>query len=290
MRYFQHTLVSVHQTSNEKRYQNVFIKTSSPRYQELWDGRIRWKESGYSSWTRTANVFFKGTSFEDHLNVTHNPLYHLTQLNKAIQKNDKIKVKPVLRSRNELLLRSAAFSTIFEKTFKSAKKTETGELIFDKNLIQNFSTDLKKVDSKVLEQAQQDYKEEKLRQTYQKLQADYILRYADINFLKKEFVFTKLKYSRCPQYDSVSGGFAALFAGFIGFLISEKFGIELVDSGDFYIVLMYALFLSFTVKSLVTNCSGVYTPSLSISPLHNIRFIKEVVLTASRSILTKLGK
>lgn len=65
----------------------------------------------------------------------------------------------------------------------------------------------------------------------------------DINFLKKDFLYTKLKYSRCPQYDIVSGGLAALLAGFIGFLISEKFGIELVDSGDFYITWMYGAFL-----------------------------------------------
>jgi hypothetical protein len=66
----------------------------------------------------------------------------------------------------------------------------------------------------------------------------------DINFIKKERLYTKLKYSRSPAYDIVSGGSAALLAGFIGFLISEKFGIELVDSGDFYIVFMYAIFLA----------------------------------------------
>lgn len=69
----------------------------------------------------------------------------------------------------------------------------------------------------------------------------------DINFLKKDFLYTKLKYSRCPQYDIVSGGLAALLAGFIGFLISEKFGIELVDSGDFYIAWMYGAFLSMAI-------------------------------------------
>jgi len=65
----------------------------------------------------------------------------------------------------------------------------------------------------------------------------------NINFIKKEKIYTKLKYSRVPQYDIVSGGSAALFAGFLGFLISEKFGIELVDSGDFYYLLMYVIFL-----------------------------------------------
>jgi hypothetical protein len=46
----------------------------------------------------------------------------------------------------------------------------------------------------------------------------------------------------------VSGGIAALFAGFLGFLITEKFGLELLDSGDFYIAFMYAVFICFSVR------------------------------------------
>ena len=67
----------------------------------------------------------------------------------------------------------------------------------------------------------------------------------DINFLRKERIYTKLKYSRTPQYDIVSGGAAALFAAFLGFLFSEKFGFELADSGDFYFLFMYLVFLFF---------------------------------------------
>jgi hypothetical protein len=37
----------------------------------------------------------------------------------------------------------------------------------------------------------------------------------------------------------------------IGFLISEKFGIELVDSGDFYTALMYGIFIVFSVRPLM---------------------------------------
>jgi hypothetical protein len=61
-------------------------------------------------------------------------------------------------------------------------------------------------------------------------------------------MYTKLKYSRVPQYDIVSGGAAALLAGFLGFLISEKFGFELVDSGDFYFLFMYLVFLFFSLR------------------------------------------
>jgi hypothetical protein len=70
----------------------------------------------------------------------------------------------------------------------------------------------------------------------------------NINFLKKERIYTKLKYSRVPQYDIVSGGAAALFAGFLGFLICEKFGFELVDSGDFYFFFMYLVLFFFSLR------------------------------------------
>lgn len=70
----------------------------------------------------------------------------------------------------------------------------------------------------------------------------------DINFLRKERIYTKLKYSRVPQYDIVSGGAALLFGGFLGFLICEKFGFELIDSGDFYFLFMYVVFLCFACR------------------------------------------
>jgi hypothetical protein len=73
----------------------------------------------------------------------------------------------------------------------------------------------------------------------------------NINFLRTERLYTKLKYSRSPAYDIVSGGAAALLAGFIGFLISEKFGYELVDSGDFYYAFMYAVFAVFSIRPLL---------------------------------------
>jgi hypothetical protein len=83
----------------------------------------------------------------------------------------------------------------------------------------------------------------------------------NINFLRKERLYTKLKYSRSPAYDIVSGGAAAIFAGFIGFLISEKFGFELADSGDFYYLFMYLVFIAFFSRPLVTTLdidNGVY--------------------------------
>ena len=73
----------------------------------------------------------------------------------------------------------------------------------------------------------------------------------NLNFIRKERLYTKLKYSRSPAYDLVSGGAAALLAGFIGFLVSEKFGYELGDSGDFYFLFMYIVILAFSVKPIL---------------------------------------
>jgi hypothetical protein len=75
----------------------------------------------------------------------------------------------------------------------------------------------------------------------------------NFNFLRKERLYTKLKYSRSPAYDIVSGGAAAILAGFVGFLISEKFGFELVDSGDFYYLFIYIVFICFSVRPLLTT-------------------------------------
>ena len=100
----------------------------------------------------------------------------------------------------------------------------------------------------------------------------------DINFLRKEKIYTKLKYSRCPQYDIVSGGFAAILAGFIGFLISEKFGIELVDSGDFYIAFMYGVFASFSLRPLIRIYSKDDTPYTPVSLRYALTFFRDLIL------------
>ena len=88
----------------------------------------------------------------------------------------------------------------------------------------------------------------------------------NVNFLRKERLYTKLKYSRSPAFDIVSGGAAALLAAFIGFLISEKFGYELVDSGDFYFLFMYLVFLSFSIRPLliVSDASKGFWHTLSL--------------------------
>jgi hypothetical protein len=91
-------------------------------------------------------------------------------------------------------------------------------------------------------------------------------------------MYTKLKYSRCPQYDIVSGGFAAILAGFVGFLISEKFGIELVDSGDFYNAFMYGVFGAFSLRPLIRVYSADHTPYSPVSLRYLLLFVRDLTV------------
>lgn len=111
----------------------------------------------------------------------------------------------------------------------------------------------------------------------------------DINFLRKEKIYTKLKYSRVPQYDIVSGGVAALFAGFLGFLICEKFGFELLDSGDFYVLFMYIVFLCFFSKLILNICTLRNTNWSVLSPKWFFSFYKNVI-TVLITFLVKFFK
>ena len=77
-----------------------------------------------------------------------------------------------------------------------------------------------------------------------------------IFLFKQEVFYTKLKYSRVPQFDTSSGAAASFTSGFYGFLVCEKFGFELVDSGDFLFVVIY-LFLMVLLVSMVLAMSNV---------------------------------
>lgn len=108
--------------------------------------------------------------------------------------------------------------------------------------------------------------------------ADTLKNLVNINFLRKERLYTKLKYSRSPAYDIVSGGAAALLAGFLGFLVSEKYGFELVDSGDFYYLFMYLVFLGFSIRPLLTTIDyndsfkNIFSPKLFLNFYLNLLY------------------
>lgn len=102
------------------------------------------------------------------------------------------------------------------------------------------------------------------------------------SFLRKEKLYTKLKYSRSPAYDTVSGGAAALLAGFIGFLISEKYGFELVDSGDFYYLFMYCTIFIFSIRPLLPTLQWDTTFGTTFSPKAVLSFFKTFFIIIKR--------
>jgi len=88
----------------------------------------------------------------------------------------------------------------------------------------------------------------------------------------------------------VSGGFAALLAGFVGFLISEKFGIELVDSGDFYNAFMYGVFMAFSIRPLVRIYSKDNTPYNPLSLKYLILFLHDLTKLILNTFLNLFKK
>ncbi len=87
---------------------------------------------------------------------------------------------------------------------------------------------------------------------YNTLEKNFIL-----FLMKKEFLYTKLKYSRVPQVDIASGASAGLLAGLLGFIVTEKFGFELLDSGDFYTLLMYLGILILVLRLFIKSYNDV---------------------------------
>lgn len=81
--------------------------------------------------------------------------------------------------------------------------------------------------------------------------------------IKKEKRYTKLKYSRVPQVDISSGAIASLLAGLLGFLVTEKMGFELLDSGDFYLIVLYCIILLNSLRIIYKTLNIVDVESFS---------------------------
>ena len=79
-----------------------------------------------------------------------------------------------------------------------------------------------------------------------------------IYFIKKEPFYTKLKYSRVPQFDTASGAVASFISGMYGFMVCEKFGFELLDSGDFLFTAVYIIVFALILSNItaVLNAKG----------------------------------
>jgi len=166
-----------------------------------------------------SNFFYKKRNFTLRYSQTH-PIHHLSENIKKF----------------------------YENVFQTSVKVKH-RLFFSKHIgkeILNFKDlNSQKFDLKYIKRVAQNFK---FKYKTTEFKNGQLLHLFDINFLRKERAYTKLKYSRVPQYDIVSGGSAALFAGFLGFLICEKFGFELVDSGDFYFLFMYLVFFIFSCR------------------------------------------
>ena len=112
----------------------------------------------------------------------------------------------------------------------------------------------------------------------------------NIYFIKKEKIYTKLKYSRVPQFDTSSGAVASLLAALLGFLITERFGFELLDSGDFYIIILYFVSFLIILRTFLFNYNNNVVCNRSLFSIGEaFIFFKSLFLILSRNIL-KLKK
>ena len=286
MRYTNHLILAAPKVAKRLTSLNPFLLSEVSKVNLKVDEKLLSKGTIYTKvWDKEHLRLLNGDKFTQKLSVTSKipriNLYKesLKRIIKDLERFPENKeviaklketlghLKP-LEPRHVVILKGKVAGDKYREVFE---KLDTDTPIF---------TRVKQAMDKVNETRGEDFKKEQETVIKKRLGKTYnntLLDRVDINFLKTEFIFTKLKYSRCPQYDSVSGGFAALLAGFIGFLISEKFGIELVDSGDFYIALMYGIFVGFSVHLLLRITSHENTPSLPTSFYHNSLFYKELL-------------
>jgi len=188
------------------------------------------------------NNLFDSLSFHKKFLINKKKLF----LNKLIADQIKFTVRynysnlAIFLNKNEKLFFTTNYQPRLKVKNRSINSNSYGKSIYD--FLSNTSSVCDKKSFKRL------FKNLSFKTNYHLFKSNNLWNLFNINFLKKEKIYTKLKYSRVPQYDIVSGGAAALFAGFLGFLITEKFGFELVDSGDFYFVFMYAVFFFFSCR------------------------------------------
>lgn len=109
-------------------------------------------------------------------------------------------------------------------------------------------------------------------------------------WMKKEFLYTKLKYSRVPQFDIASGAAAALLAGLLGFIVTEKFGFELLDSGDFYMLVMYIGIIILILRLFIKSVNNIKTSFNIWNILYNFYnfYLTTLVLLYNYLIFIKL--
>lgn len=213
--------------------------------------------ASYSSQYWILNFFFQLDLPTTYLNLSFGKLYFSKKFLKKKQNllpisvRNKQKFFTIKYNQNELyyFIKKNNRKRIINN-FKAKSKVNNKEN-FSKNIFKNIYYNLRstaRFDKYALNRIFQKISFRKTNDSTFNLNQFFMTFKFDVNFLKKEKMYTKLKYSRVPQYDIVSGASAALFAGFLGFLICEKFGFELLDSGDFYFIFMYLVFFFFLAR------------------------------------------
>ncbi len=116
----------------------------------------------------------------------------------------------------------------------------------------------------------------------------YLFNIYNIYFLKKERIYTKLKYSRVPQFDTTSGAIASLLAALLGFLVTEKFGWELIDSGDFYLIIMYLIFLILSLRLILKTFDKNLNQLFYFLSLNNLFMFYTIIFKLVINFLKKI--
>ena len=196
----------------------------------------------YLFFTKKTNTFFNELTFHRKFLFTKELLFSNNILNsqKKFTINYSLANKSIFLNENEKKFIIKSYTPRLKVKNRTLESYSTGKEVYD--YITNLNS---KYDKKYIKYLIKMFS---IDSFYTIFKSNNLWSLFDINFLRKERMYTKLKYSRVPQYDIVSGGSAALLAGFLGFLISEKFGWELVDSGDFYFLFMYLVFLFFFLR------------------------------------------
>lgn len=78
--------------------------------------------------------------------------------------------------------------------------------------------------------------------------------------VNKEFLYTKLKYSRVPSADSGPVMAAAVFSALLINSIAEKFGFETQDSTEFFYLLFPGFFLITWIRGLMDKQKNAVFP------------------------------
>ena len=208
-------------------------------------------------------------------------------LNKIMQNQKKYTIR--YNFSNPAIFLNNKEKNFYKKVFKSRTKVKHRALeskAIGKEIFDFLADPKKKYNEKILKRLIKNFSYKLVSPVFK---SNNLWNLFDINFLRKEKMYTKLKYSRVPQYDIVSGGAAALFAGFLGFLICEKFGFELVDSGDFYFLFMYLVFLFFFCRLFLRIMDGGESSWNIVSLKWLILFYKSLAILLIK-LLTSIKK